>query len=68
MLAHRFGTISALRQVLLPKNGPSRAYSILKEPNAMERNHVRERRAVVLFFAILSGMSAVATAVMPAIA
>jgi hypothetical protein len=30
-------------------------------------NDMRERRAVVLVFAILSGFSAVATAVMPAI-
>ena len=30
-------------------------------------NDMSERRAVVIFFAIISGVSAVATAVMPAI-
>jgi hypothetical protein len=30
-------------------------------------NEIRARRTVVLFFAVLSGVSAVATAVMPAI-
>jgi hypothetical protein len=56
-----------LAQALLPKAGEFVPEAMKETPMLEMDNSLRSRRILTLFFALLSGISAISTAVVPAI-